>query len=100
MVSDRNTVVTFRDYNKNMKVGVKEAKTNLSKLIDSAVNGEQIIITSRGKALVQLLPVPPHPASRNRGRGWMKGLRDVKLYPGWDSRETKDEISALFDALK
>ncbi len=81
-----------------MEVGVRQAKSSLSKLIETALSGEQVVITSRGKPVVQLMPVKPKP-DRNRGRGCLKGLPDVKLYPGWDSPETEAEIAALFKAL-
>lgn len=39
------------------KVNMHEAKTNLSKLVDAALQGEEIILAKNGKALVQLVPV-------------------------------------------
>ncbi len=40
-----------------MKVNMHEAKTNLSKLVDKALQGEEIILARSGKALVRLVPV-------------------------------------------
>jgi prevent-host-death family protein len=40
-----------------MRVGIHEAKTNLSKLIPAALAGEEVIITKSGQPLVQLVPV-------------------------------------------
>ena len=34
-----------------------DAKTNLSKLIQDALNGEEVIISNRNKPLVRLVPV-------------------------------------------
>jgi len=42
---------------KSKKVSVWDAKTNLSKLIQDALNGEEVIISSRDKPLVKLVPV-------------------------------------------
>jgi prevent-host-death family protein len=40
-----------------MRVGIHEAKTNLSKLIPAALAGEEVIITKSGQPLVKLVPV-------------------------------------------
>lgn len=39
-----------------MQASVHDAKTNLSKLIDAAERGEQVVITRHGKPAVQLVP--------------------------------------------
>ena len=39
------------------KVNMHEAKTNLSKLVDKALQGEEVILAKSGKALVRLVPV-------------------------------------------
>ena len=39
-----------------MRVGIHEAKTNLSKLIPAAQSGEEIIITKGGKPVARLVP--------------------------------------------
>ena len=39
------------------KANVHEAKTNLSKLIERALNGEEVVIAKAGKPLVRLVPV-------------------------------------------
>jgi prevent-host-death family protein len=80
-----------------MQVGVRKAKNDLSKLIEAALNGEQVVITNRGKPSVRLVPEAPKPA-KNRGIGCLKDLPDVKFYPGWDSPERDAEFTALFEA--
>jgi len=40
---------------------VAEAKNQLPKLIDRALNGEAIVITRRGQPVVELKPVHPPP---------------------------------------
>ncbi|MEW6593563.1 MAG: type II toxin-antitoxin system prevent-host-death family antitoxin [Thermodesulfobacteriota bacterium] len=39
-----------------MRIGIHEAKTNLSKLIPAAQTGEEIIITKAGKPVARLIP--------------------------------------------
>ncbi|HEY2866762.1 MAG TPA: type II toxin-antitoxin system prevent-host-death family antitoxin [Pyrinomonadaceae bacterium] len=41
-----------------MKVGIYEAKSKLSKIIDKALEGEEVIITRNGKDVVKLTPAP------------------------------------------
>ena len=38
-------------------INLNEAKTNLSRLVDAAVAGEEIIIAKAGKPVVRLAPV-------------------------------------------
>lgn len=40
-----------------MKVNMHEAKTNLSKLVEIAASGEEVIIARAGKPAVELIPV-------------------------------------------
>jgi antitoxin (DNA-binding transcriptional repressor) of toxin-antitoxin stability system len=42
-------------------VGVHEAKTHLSRLIEDVAAGDEVVITRRGKAVASLGP-PPEPA--------------------------------------
>jgi antitoxin (DNA-binding transcriptional repressor) of toxin-antitoxin stability system len=42
----------------NTTIGVYEAKTQLSRLIDRAAAGEQIVITRNGNAVAELRAVP------------------------------------------
>jgi prevent-host-death family protein len=78
-----------------MQVGIRKAKNELSRLIEAALSGESVIITNRGKPSVRLVPERPKPA-KNRGFGYLKGLPDAKLYPGWDSAERETEFTELF----
>ena len=81
-----------------LEVGIKEAKSGLSRLIKAALNGERVVITNRGKALVRLTPEIPKTANRRAAFGvWKELLAD--LPPNWDSPESKAEVSALFDGL-
>ena len=54
-----------------MTVNLHAAKTQLSRLVDDAVNGKEIVIAKSGKPLVRLVPVV---ATRRRtGYGADKG---------------------------
>ncbi len=74
---------------------IHEAKTTLSKLIERAMAGEEVIIAKAGKPLVHLTPiVDAKPAKRTRGiLGAMKG--EFRLQPGWDAPELDAEIEEL-----
>ena len=53
-----------------MKISnIHEAKSQLSKLIESALAGEEIIIAKAGKPLVKLIPYQEEKSSRTPG-GW------------------------------
>jgi prevent-host-death family protein len=47
-------------------VGVHEAKTHLSRLLEDVAGGEEVVITRRGEAVATLVPVRPA-ASRRFG---------------------------------
>ena len=57
-------------------IGVHQARAKLSRLIERALSGEEIVITRRGKPVVRLLPVE-QPAPR-RKPGALKGLFEVR----------------------
>jgi len=54
------------------KVNIHEAKTQLSKLIQAAINGQEVIISKRNKPLIRLEVLPE--ARRKRKIGNAKGL--------------------------
>lgn len=51
---------------------IHQAKTHLSKLIQKALAGEEVIIAKRDKPLVRLQAIKP--AKTKRRLGWAKGL--------------------------
>lgn len=63
-------------------VTIHEAKATLSKLIEEALSGEEIIIARRNKPLVRLVPLEPGTGIRTLG-----------------SAKGKIAISSDFDAL-
>ena len=49
------------------QVNVHEAKTHLSRLLDQAMAGEEVIIMRSGRPLVQLTPIQSAPFQRKLG---------------------------------
>ena len=52
-------------------VGVREAKTHLSRLLDDVAAGEEVVITRRGQPAARLVALevrPPRRFGRQRGR--------------------------------
>ena len=64
-----------------MKVNMLEAKSQLSRLVKEALDGEEVIIASNGEPMVKLVPV----ARKGRLAGWGR-LR--KLAAGVDAAFT------------
>lgn len=76
-------------------VNIHEAKTQLSKLVDQAVNGESFIIAKAGKPLVKVSKLDtPEPSAQKR-IGFMKGQIEV---PADFDEMGKAEIAKLFGA--
>jgi len=66
-----------------MEVNVHKAKTNLSKLIQQAENGEEVIIARDGKPAVKLVPVSAeNPEPKYRVPGRLKGK--LNLPENWE----------------
>ncbi|MGI8902081.1 MAG: type II toxin-antitoxin system Phd/YefM family antitoxin [Solirubrobacteraceae bacterium] len=63
-------------------VGVHEAKTHRSRLLEQVVPGEKIVITRRGEEVARLVPARRSPARRlgmDRGRYVVPGDFDAPL---------------------
>jgi prevent-host-death family protein len=62
---------------------VAEAKNTLPRLIDRALQGEEVIITRHGKPVAELRSVQQPPAPPPRGTlEWLRSRRDAR--PGID----------------
>ena len=79
-----------------INVGVREAKSNLSKLLKRAVKGQEVIITDRGKPVAKIVPIPQDRLSlaERIGRMQEQGLlgpapkgRAMRLPPPLPARE-------------
>ena len=71
-----------------MKVGVYEAKSKLSQMIEKALEGEEVIITRNGEDTVKLVPVP----KKGDWIGMYEG--QIKIHDDFD--ELDDETMAYF----
>jgi prevent-host-death family protein len=76
------------------RVGMHEAKTNLSKLVERAEDGEEIVIQRRGKPVARLVPIQDESRSLASIRGMWRGR--VHMTPDFD--ELPDDIAEAFGA--
>ena len=72
---------------------IHEAKTQLSRLVDQAVNGEAFIIAKAGKPLVMVSRLDAPAAGLGKRIGFMKGEFTV---PDDFDRMGAEEIARLF----
>jgi prevent-host-death family protein len=75
------------------EVGMHEAKTKLSQLVERAERGEEVVITRNGKPVVRLIPVEAR-ASLASVRGAWRG--QVTMASDFD--ELPDDIADAFGA--
>ncbi|MDR3358449.1 MAG: type II toxin-antitoxin system Phd/YefM family antitoxin [Desulfovibrio sp.] len=78
------------------QVNIHEAKTNLSRLIEQAVNGNPFIIAKSGKPMVTVSAYTPPPNPANRV-GFLKGMPAV---PEDFDAMGREEIQAMFEDPK
>lgn len=71
------------------KANIHEAKTNLSKLVEQALNGEEVVIARAGKPLVRLVPVRDEAES-------CFGMDAGKMWIADDFDELPEDILAAF----
>jgi prevent-host-death family protein len=72
------------------KVNIHEAKTNLSKLLEKAMNGEEVVIAKAGEPMVRLVPV-----KKETEKDWF-GMDEGKIWMADDFDELPDDIMAAF----
>jgi prevent-host-death family protein len=73
---------------------VHEAKTNLSKLLDDAAEGGEVVITRRGGSVTRFKLTPVYPSQTKRAVfGAYKGK--IVFAPDYDSAD--QEITELFE---
>lgn len=74
-----------------MKVNMHEAKSNLSKLVEAAASGEEVIIARAGKPAVEMIPV-------RKARGPRRpGLLAGKIRISDEFCETSEDIVSEFE---
>ena len=74
-----------------MQVNLHDAKTNLSRYVEQALDGDEVVIARAGKPLVKLVPVDTTPRKRQLGFMRSQGIAtaDVK-------GDFVDDINAMF----
>ena len=75
-----------------MQVNLHDAKTHLSRYVDQALAGEEVVIACAGKPLVRLAPVTDERPPRRLGFLAGSARIDADL-----KRDFEDEINAMFD---
>ncbi len=73
------------------KVNLHEAKTHLSRLVDQAMAGEEVVIARNGKPLVRLVPCVEDRKPRKLG-AWQG-----KIWIADDFDETSQELIDAFN---
>jgi prevent-host-death family protein len=74
-------------------VNIHKAKTNLSKLIEEASNGDSFVIAKAGRPLVKVTALGAPTAAQVRRLGFMRGQITV---PDDFDRMGQDEIDRIF----
>ena len=72
-------------------VNMHQAKSSLSRLVERALAGEEVVIARNGELLVRLVPIRKERKPRIPGR--LKG----KVWIGPDFEFTDEEITELFE---
>lgn len=72
---------------------IHEAKTHLSRLVERAERGEEIVLSRSGTPVAMLVPLPP---AKRTGRGSLRGR--VVTATDWDSTEVNETITEHFTA--
>lgn len=72
-------------------INMHQAKSSLSRLVERALAGEEVIIARNGEPLVKLVPVPKQKQPRVPGK--YKG----QIWIGPDFEFTDEEITELFE---
>ena len=75
-------------------VGVHEAKTHLSRLIDQAVKGEPFVIAKGGRPMVKVMAIDTPSTGQQRRLGFMAGQGSV---PDDFDRMGGEDIVRLFE---
>lgn len=71
---------------------ISDAKASLSKLVEKALRGEEVIIGKAGKPVAKLVPFDMETVPRQLGAGGLEG----KIWIADDFDETPDDIIRLF----
>jgi len=78
-----------------IQININEAKTQLSKLVEKAAQGEEIIIAKAGKPIARLMPLATH-ESKPRTPGGMKG--QIWLAEDFNAPMSDEELALWHDS--
>ena len=73
-----------------MEINIHQAKTHLSRLIEQAVAGEEVIIAKAGRPLVRLTRID----SERPALGSASGL--IRFERGWDAPLSDEDMGRVF----
>ncbi|MCD2451796.1 type II toxin-antitoxin system prevent-host-death family antitoxin [Methylicorpusculum oleiharenae] len=73
---------------------IHDAKTQLSRLVEQAANGEPFVITKAGKPMVKVIALNAPEPSQNKRFGFMAGQTHV---PDDFDRMGEEEIVKIFE---
>ena len=77
------------------QINIHEAKTHLSRLVDKAAKGEEIVIAKAGKPKAKLVPLTK-PGGGKRRSGRLKGK--IWIADDFDAPMTEAELAQWYDA--
>ena len=74
------------------EVGIFEAKTRLSELVDQvATNGEEVVITKRGRPVARLLPTASSVSAVEAGLALLLAAREASVAGSGSLRDLIDD---------
>jgi prevent-host-death family protein len=73
------------------KVDIHQAKTQLSRLVERAAAGEEIVIAKSGKPVARLVPYTP--TSKPRRPGYLRGK--IRIKKSFDQPLPKELLESL-----
>jgi prevent-host-death family protein len=76
-----------------MQVNLHDAKTHLSRYVDQALEGNEVVIARAGRPLVKLVPLEPSQALRQLGFLREQAVMDADL-----KADFAVDIEAMFEA--
>lgn len=74
------------------QINIHEAKTHLSRLVEQAAAGKEVIIAKSGKPMVKLVAIKP--SSKPRKPGALKGR--ISLGKDFDQPLSPEELAAWY----
>ncbi len=79
-----------------MTVGIRELKAKLSEYVSRAANGEQIVVTDRGRPVARLVGLE-RPSTIERGieEGWITPASRTRLQPARRFRAPRSTADVL-----